>query len=145
MIPFKDDNPTRNFPFVTIALIVINISVYILQITYPASPGRIAYAFGAIPHFLMTFQTVQPIHPVTTIFSSMFMHGSILHLGTNMLYLWIFGNNIGWVFMYIYDMNTSCRDNLEGIQQYVVTAIAILIMSGILGFILILTFLYLIK
>ena len=94
MIPFKDDNPTRNFPFVTIALIVINISVFILQVTYPASPRRIAYAFGAIPHFLMTFQTVQPIHPVTTVFSSMFMHGSLLHLGTNMLYLWIFGNNI---------------------------------------------------
>ena len=42
----------------------------------------------------MTSQTVQPIHPVMTVFSSMFMHGNILHLGTNMLYLWIFGNNI---------------------------------------------------
>ena len=94
MIPFKDDNPTRIFPFVTISLIILNILVFIMQITYPANPGRIAYAFGAIPHFLLTFQTVQPIHPAMTVFSSMFMHGNILHLGTNMLYLWIFGNNI---------------------------------------------------
>ncbi len=94
MIPFKDDNPTQLFPFVTISLITLNILVYVMQVTYPANPGRVAYAYGAIPHFLLTFQSVQPIHPAMTVFSSMFMHGSILHLGTNMLYLWIFGNNI---------------------------------------------------
>jgi membrane associated rhomboid family serine protease len=94
MIPFKDDNPTRNFPFVTIALIAINTVIFLFQVMYPSDPRRLVYTFGAIPHFLLTLNSVQPVHPVLTIFSSMFMHGSILHLGTNMLYLWIFGNNI---------------------------------------------------
>lgn len=94
MIPFKDDNPTRHFPIVTISLIVANITIYILQMMSPSDPGKVALAYGAIPHFLLTFKTVQPVHPFLTVFSSMFMHGGLLHLGTNMLYLWIFGNNI---------------------------------------------------
>ena len=50
--------------------------------------------YGAIPHSIITFETNQPINPVFTVFTSMFMHGGILHLAFNMLYLWIFGNNI---------------------------------------------------
>lgn len=94
MIPFKDDNPTRHFPIITISLIVANITIYILQMISPSDPGKVAFAYGAVPHFLLTFKTVQPVHPVMTVFTSMFMHGGLLHLGTNMLYLWIFGNNI---------------------------------------------------
>jgi len=59
-----------------------------------SDPQHIAFSYGAIPNILLTFKNVQPIHPVLTIFTSMFMHGGILHLVTNMLYLWIFGNNI---------------------------------------------------
>ncbi|UCH80849.1 MAG: rhomboid family intramembrane serine protease [Nitrospiraceae bacterium] len=94
MIPFKDDNPTRTTPYLTITFIVLNVVIYLMQITSTMDPRTMVYAFGAIPHYLITFQTIQPIHPVTSIFSSMFMHGSLLHLGTNMLFLWIFGNNI---------------------------------------------------
>lgn len=94
MIPYKDDNPTRIFPFVTIGLIVVNIIAFVLQLTSPADPRQTVLMYGAIPHSLLTFKTVQPIHPVLTVFSSMFMHGGLLHLGTNMLYLWIFGDNI---------------------------------------------------
>lgn len=94
MIPYKDDNPTYTFPFVTIGLIGINILVFILQITSYADSREIASAYGTIPNYLLTFKTVQPIHPVLTIFTSMFMHGGFFHLGGNMLYLWIFGNNI---------------------------------------------------
>jgi membrane associated rhomboid family serine protease len=94
MFPFKDDNPTRHFPFITIALIAINTIIFILQILSPSHPGKIAFAYGAIPHFLLTLKTIQPIHPVLTVVTSMFMHGGLIHLGTNMLYLWIFGNNI---------------------------------------------------
>ena len=94
MIPYKDDNPTERFPFLTIGFIAINVLVFFAQIINPANLGRIAYNYGAIPHALLTFRDVQPIHPVLTLFTSMFMHGSILHLGSNMLYLWIFGNNI---------------------------------------------------
>lgn len=94
MIPYKDDNPTERFPYLTIALIGINILVFLIQITYPVRLERIVYSYGAIPRALLTFREVQPIHPLLTIFTSMFMHGSILHLASNMLYLWIFGNNI---------------------------------------------------
>lgn len=94
MIPFKDDNPTVRFPYVTIALIALNIVIFLFQSLYPSDPGKIVYSYGAIPHLLLTFDTVQPIHPAMTVFTSMFMHGGLLHLGTNMLYLWIFGNNI---------------------------------------------------
>lgn len=94
MIPLKDDNPAAVFPFVTIGLIALNIIVFFLQIISPADPVKTVFAYGAIPHFLVTFKGVQPVHPVLTIFTSMFMHGGFLHLAGNMLYLWIFGNNI---------------------------------------------------
>jgi membrane associated rhomboid family serine protease len=94
MIPFKDDNPTQRFPYITITLITANIAIFMFQVLQPAHQGKIAYAYGAVPHFLLSLKTVQPIHPILTVFSSMFMHGSLLHLGTNMLFLWIFGNNI---------------------------------------------------
>jgi len=94
MIPYKDDNPTERFPFFTISFIAINILVFFVQIINPAHLGRIVYDYGAIPHALLTFRDVQPIHPVLTLFTSMFMHGGFLHLASNMLYLWIFGNNI---------------------------------------------------
>ncbi len=94
MIPFKDDNPTRHFPLMTIALIAANFAVFILQVLSPSDLQRTAFAYGAIPYSLLTFKTVQPIHPLLTVFTSMFMHGGLLHLGSNMLYLWIFGNNI---------------------------------------------------
>jgi len=94
MIPFKDDNPVRIFPFITIAIIVLNSIVLLIQMISPYGQQQIAFSYGAIPVLLLTFKTYQPIHPLLTVFTSMFMHGGILHLGGNMLYLWIFGNNI---------------------------------------------------
>jgi len=94
VIPFKDDNPTRRFPFLTIALIFANTLIFLFQIFYPGDSRNIVYSYGAIPSFLLSFREVQPIHPFATIFTSMFMHGNLLHIGTNMLFLWIFGNNI---------------------------------------------------
>ncbi|MDI6801122.1 MAG: rhomboid family intramembrane serine protease [Thermodesulfovibrionales bacterium] len=95
MIPFKDDNPTQTFPFVTIGLIVINCLMFIWELTSPAGVKQIVYSYGAIPHnMIFFFEKTQPVHPVTTIFTSMFLHGGFFHLAGNMLYLWIFGNNI---------------------------------------------------
>ncbi|MBI4688349.1 MAG: rhomboid family intramembrane serine protease [Nitrospirae bacterium] len=94
MIPFKDDNPTRIFPFVTIGLIVINALVFIYQMSSPKGYAETVFAYGAVPQYLLTFKNVQPIPPALTVFTSMFMHGGFLHIAGNMLYLWIFGNNI---------------------------------------------------
>lgn len=94
MIPFKDDNPTRTFPYITIGLIVVNCIVFLWEITSHLGIQRIAYLYGAIPYNLISFTATQPVHPLISVITSMFLHGGFLHIGGNMLYLWIFGNNI---------------------------------------------------
>ncbi|MFZ5907826.1 MAG: rhomboid family intramembrane serine protease [Nitrospirota bacterium] len=94
LIPYKDDNPTRIFPYATIGIIALNILVFLLEVTSASGLRKATYSYGAIPHSLLTFEQLQPVHPTVTVFSSMFMHGGLFHLGGNMLYLWIFGNNI---------------------------------------------------
>ena len=94
MIPFKDDNPTTVFPFVTIGLIALNVLVFFWELVTPLGGERIAFLYGAIPNNIVTFERTQPIPPVLSIFTSMFLHGGFLHIAGNMLYFWIFGNNI---------------------------------------------------
>ncbi len=124
MIPLHDDQPTRTFPIVTILLIALNVLVYAAQQTLPLNEswsmvpyeithntdlagviGQVGQNGGVSLHQIPPGVSVplgaQDIyyaaspHPVwLTIFTSMFMHGSLLHIGGNMLYLWIFGNNI---------------------------------------------------
>ena len=93
MIAYKDDNPTRTFPFVTIALISINIMIFIWELMQ-VERQQIPVLYGAIPHNLITLEGDQPISPPLSIFTSMFLHAGVLHVAGNMLYLWIFGNNI---------------------------------------------------
>jgi len=92
LIPYKDDNPTEEFPYVTVTLIALNVIVYFASMFL--NPAKIAFALGAVPEALMSFQSSQPVHPVVTVFTSMFLHGGLIHVGGNMLYLWIFGDNI---------------------------------------------------
>jgi len=94
LIPYKDDNPTRTIPFITILIIAMNIFAFILQFMSDGDSKSIVYAYGAIPHNIISLESNQPIHPVFTIFTAMFMHGGVFHIAGNMLYLWIFGNNI---------------------------------------------------
>ena len=92
MIPFKDDNPPGRFPIVTVTFIVINTLVFLFQSGTGLQASVISY--GALPHSLVTMQGLQPLHPSLTLLTSMFMHGGLLHLLGNMLYLWIFGDNV---------------------------------------------------
>jgi membrane associated rhomboid family serine protease len=94
LIPFKDDNPTQTLPFVTLLIIALNISFFILGLLSSRDSQYLVYAYGAIPKDILSFQSDQPIPVVLTLFTSMFMHGGLLHIGGNMLYFWIFGNNI---------------------------------------------------
>jgi membrane associated rhomboid family serine protease len=94
LIPYKDDNPTHRFPYVTIGIIISNILIFLLEIISPPGMEKTVYAYGAVPQYILTFEKFQPIHPAVTVFTAMFMHGGVFHLGGNMLYLWIFGNNI---------------------------------------------------
>lgn len=109
MIPYRDDNPTSSFPVVTIGIIVLNTLVFLYELSSPSGMEKVAYTYGAIPQYILTFDKVQPIHPALTIFSAMFMHGGVFHIAGNMLYLWIFGNNIEdkmghfrFIFFYIF-------------------------------------------
>lgn len=98
MIPLKDDNPTRTFPFVTISIITINTFIYIYQLTLePKAENLFVLRTGAIPYEITHFVDIQPwafVLPPLTLFTAMFVHGGLLHVGGNMLYLWIFGDNI---------------------------------------------------
>ncbi|NIP41679.1 MAG: rhomboid family intramembrane serine protease [candidate division Zixibacteria bacterium] len=102
MIPIRDDNPTRITPYFTIALIVINCLVFIYEFAQGTQGFReFTFKYGLIPAELMQGRDLTPPEyshlassPYLNLFTSMFMHGGIIHLGGNMLYLWIFGNNI---------------------------------------------------
>jgi len=94
MIPFKDDNPTERFPYLTIGLIGLNVLVYLAEAFHPGGLRYVVYRYGAIPRYLVGGGGQDGLFPPVTIFTSMFLHGGFLHLAGNMLYLWIFGNNI---------------------------------------------------
>jgi membrane associated rhomboid family serine protease len=98
MLPIKDDIPTERTPIVTIALIVVNCLVFLFEFLQGSQGFRhFTLVWGLIPAELTTGIEITPhapVSPVVNLFTSMFMHGGLLHLGGNMLYLWIFGNNI---------------------------------------------------
>ena len=103
MFPLKDDNPSESAPVVTVALIVLNALFFVYQISLEAGGADGARAgqafieeFGLVPCRLTGACRVGPElpSPILTSFTSMFMHGGLFHIGGNMLYLWIFGNNV---------------------------------------------------
>lgn len=148
MLPLKDNNPTSRFPVVTVALIVINVAVFVWQLSFPTeqkldqvgfgSIDQSSLEYGAIPYRITRAEdrdcvvggvpgsqgqleagvvcpgtkdfdravaigredpqaTPIPINQAPwweTLFTSMFMHGGFLHIAGNMLFLWVFGNNI---------------------------------------------------
>ena len=96
-IPLRDDNPTSRFPAVTLALIAANTVVFLVQAAAPHGLAMAALRFGAVPYEITHFRSLaEPaaFPPLLTILTSMFLHGSLFHLLGNMLYLWIFGNNV---------------------------------------------------
>lgn len=99
MIPLRDENPSGTPPIVTIAFIVLCVLVFLWQLSFGAEGGqRIVYALGVVPAVLLGQGQLPPdlslVSPWMTIFTSMFMHGGWMHLIGNMLYLWIFGDNV---------------------------------------------------
>lgn len=99
MIPLHDDNPTERTPFVTILIIIVCVLVFFYQASLPRDPGQaFVFQYGAIPSLLFGQahlpDDVVAIPAVMTLFTSMFLHGGWMHLIGNMLYLWVFGNNI---------------------------------------------------
>ena len=99
MIPLKDDTPSALRPYVTVSLIAACLAVFLWQQTLSLDAGRRVFAaLGAIPAVLLTDARLpaelQWIPRFASPFSSMFLHGGWLHLLGNLLYLWIYGDNV---------------------------------------------------
>jgi membrane associated rhomboid family serine protease len=99
MIPLHDDNPIEITPIMTIGVIVACVLVFFYQVSLPPRAGEMfVYQFGAIPAVVFGEaslpQELIALPAYGTLVSSMFLHGGWMHLIGNMLYLWIFGNNI---------------------------------------------------
>jgi membrane associated rhomboid family serine protease len=98
MIPLHDDNPTDLPPVFTILLIAACVLVFLWQISLGKAQERAILALGAIPSVLLGERRLSPelalVPPELTILTSMFLHGGWMHLVGNMLYLWVFGNNV---------------------------------------------------
>jgi len=98
-LPYADDNPHTIKPVVTYTLIAMNVAVFLWQLSLGETGGQAAvYAFGMIPGRLFGTMAIPPeldmIPAWMTLFTSMFMHGGFMHIAGNMLYLWIFGDNL---------------------------------------------------
>ena len=99
MFPISDDNPRHIQPIVTWSLIGACVLVFLWQISLGDYRGQAAVMqFGMIPARLFGYGEVSPAFAVVpgwaTVLTSMFMHGGFMHLGLNMLFLWIFGDNV---------------------------------------------------
>ncbi|NLL61291.1 MAG: rhomboid family intramembrane serine protease [Candidatus Atribacteria bacterium] len=97
MLPLRDEIPTKRVPIITIIIILLNCLVYFYQFFMIKDLHYFVYSYGLIPYEITKGVSLVPSvsTPIQlTVFSSMFMHGSLVHLAGNMLYLWIFGNNV---------------------------------------------------
>lgn len=100
MFPLSDDNPTRITPYVTYAIIVANILVFLYQLTLtPVQLENFFYTWAVVPRELTRSLAgealrYQPFPEWITLVTSQFLHGGFLHIAGNMLFLWIFGNNV---------------------------------------------------
>ena len=84
MIPLRDVIPSRTTPYVTVTLIVLNGLIFAYQFLLGSGVQEFIYVFGLVPAEFSW----------PTVFTSMFLHGGLMHAGGNMLYLWIFGDNV---------------------------------------------------
>jgi membrane associated rhomboid family serine protease len=87
VLPIRDINPTRTIPFVNYALLLLNVAVFLAFTTLP--PWYDA-GYGLVPARIVR----DPLGETFTIFTSMFMHGGLYHIGGNLLFLYIFGDNV---------------------------------------------------
>jgi membrane associated rhomboid family serine protease len=99
VVPLNDNNPTRITPYVTYTLIILNIAVFIYELTLnPQQLEGFFQLFAVVPRQLSSslegVAIAQPVPEWWTLFTSQFLHGGFLHVAGNMLFLWIFGNNV---------------------------------------------------
>ena len=98
MIPIHDDNPAETTPYVTYAIMALCVWAFFWELSQANRLDKVFYSMGVVPAVLFGKTMLAPeiavIPPWASIFASMFLHGGWMHLLSNMLYLWIFGNNV---------------------------------------------------
>jgi len=100
LFPLKDDTPLRSisFQYVTVTLIAINVIVFLWELAPGVEVDRMVYSFGAIPAVIFGLAELPPhlaaVPGWMTLVTSLFLHGGWMHLLGNMLFLWIFGDNV---------------------------------------------------
>jgi len=97
MLPLRDVNPTRHFPLMTVILIAINVLVFIYELILGPQLEGFVQSWAIIPYEIthgvdLPPASIQPVY--LTLITAMFLHGGFVHIAGNMLFLWIFGNNI---------------------------------------------------
>lgn len=138
MIPIRDNIPSSTYPYVTVSIIIINIAVFIYQLTLGLSGiESFIYRTAAIPVEITTFADTLPkgvVPPPFTIFTAMFVHGGLLHLGGNMLFLWIFGDNVedrfGHFFFLVFYLLTGIAASLTHILMEPASTVPMVGASG---------------
>lgn len=95
MIPIADESPRRYIPYINYFIIAVNILVYFKQPGVAEDLKLFFYQYGLVPSELI--QASQSVKPYLNIFTSMFIHGDFFHLAGNILYLWIFGDNVEYI------------------------------------------------
>ncbi|MGI5836154.1 MAG: rhomboid family intramembrane serine protease [Chloroflexota bacterium] len=99
MIPIEDtpEQRRRHFPFVTLLLIAINVAVFLYALSLGSGYSRFIQTFGVVPAEITIGRDIWPPSPIPvylTLITSMFLHAGILHLAGNMIFLWVFGDNV---------------------------------------------------
>jgi membrane associated rhomboid family serine protease len=97
VIPLKDNNPTRHFPLITVLLIAVNSVVFIYTDILGYGTRDFIYRYAVVPVDILSLGDASgrgTFLAMMTLFTSQFMHGGLLHIVSNMLFLWIFGNNV---------------------------------------------------
>jgi len=97
MIPIRDRNPSGTFPYVTIGIIVVNIFIFLYEISLGSDLGVFLDQYGVVPVKVTRYFQASNLTAIETFFpflSSTFLHGGFIHLIGNMWFLWIFGDNI---------------------------------------------------
>ena len=98
MIPIRDENPTYSTPVIVYILIAINVVVFLHQMTLGSGLEGFFQLYAVIPQELSASLNGtppnQPVPELATLITSQFLHGGLMHIGGNMLFLWTFGDNI---------------------------------------------------
>ena len=131
MFPIRDHNPSRRTPYVTWVLIAINVLVFVLTLPYYSDEARLVAYFD---DFALVPARITAGDGYLTFLTSMFMHGGLMHLAGNMLFLWIFGDNLEDQFGHLPFLGFYLASGIgAGLAQYLASTVSTVPMVGASG------------